>query len=108
MLPSQLGGQLDAMDGGRKARNEQAPLGAGKDLLKLPPYGSFARRVAGALYVGGVLEQCQDPPSLAVFRKGVQVEQAVVGGSRVDLEVAGVHDHPERRVDGERDAIDQA
>ena len=38
----------------------------------------------------------------------MQVEEAVVGGRRIDLEVAGMQHDAERRVDGERDAIDQA
>ena len=38
----------------------------------------------------------------------MQVEETVVGGRGIDLEVAGVQHDSERRVDGERDAIDQA
>src|SRR5437899_2398153 len=38
----------------------------------------------------------------------MQIEEAVVGRCGIDFEVAGVHDHSDRGVDGEGDAIDQA
>ncbi len=38
----------------------------------------------------------------------MQVEKLVVGGRGIDFEIAGVNDDAERRVDRERDAIDQA
>jgi hypothetical protein len=36
----------------------------------------------------------------------VQIEQLVVGGGGVDLEIAGVDDDAERRGDGQRDGAD--
>ena len=38
----------------------------------------------------------------------MQIEEPVVGGRGIDFEIAGVNDDAERRVDRERDAIDQA
>ena len=47
--------------------------------------------------------QQQQHAALAVVGQGVQVEQFVVGGSGVDLEIAGVDDDAERGGDGQRD-----
>ena len=44
----------------------------------------------------------------AVFRKGVKIKELVVGGCRVNLEVASVNQNSERRMNGKRDTIDQA
>ena len=38
----------------------------------------------------------------------MQVEEAVVGGRGIDLEIAGMQHDAKRRMDGERDAINQA
>ena len=68
--------------------------------------GAFAGRVAGALHVGRVLQQGQHA-ALAVLGKGVQVEGLVVERREIDLEVAGVDDDADRRIDGQRHAVHQ-
>ena len=57
-------------------------------------------RVAGAVDVGGVLQQAEDA-LLAEFGEGVEVEGLGVGGGEIDLEVAGVDDDADGGVDGE-------
>ena len=99
--------QLDAVNGGREAGDEQTPLGAGKHLVELAPDSALARSVTLALDVGGILQQRQHS-FFAVLGETVQVEEAVVGGRRVDLEVAGMQHDANRRVDSECDTIDQA
>ena len=79
----------------------------GEHFVELPPHRALAGRVAFALDVGRILEQRQHA-GLAVFGEGVQIEQPVVGGRGIDFEVAGMNDHAQRRVDGERHAIHQA
>ena len=99
--------QLDAVNRRREARDEQAALGVGENFVELAAHGALAGRVSLALDVGGILKQRQHA-FFAVLGEGVQVEKFVVGRRGIDFEVAGVNDHAERRVDRERDAIDQA
>ena len=70
--------QLNAMDGRRKAGDEDAARTAREDLVELAPYGALARRVAGPLDVGRVLEEGQNA-LFAVFGEGVQIEQFAIG-----------------------------
>ena len=107
VLVGELDREIDAVNRRRKAGNEKPPLGVGEYFVELSSYGALAGRVSLALDVGGILEQSQHAV-LAVFGEGVQVEKFVVGGRGIDLEIAGVNDDAERRVDGERNAIDQA
>ena len=79
----------------------------GENFVELAADGALAGRVSLALDVGGILKEREDA-FFAVFGEGVQIEKLVVGGSGIDFEIAGVNDYAERRVDGERDAIDQA
>ena len=65
-------------------------------------HGALALRIAGPVGVGGVGEQQQDA-ALAVIGEGVEVEELVVGGGGVDLEIAGVDDDAERGGDGQGD-----
>ncbi len=95
------------MDRRREAGDEQPPVGHGKDFFKLAAHGALAGRVAGALDVGGILKQ-REHAFFAVFGEGVQIEESIVGWRGIDFEVAGVDQHAERRMNRERDAIDQA
>ena len=78
----------------------------GEDVVEARDDGFFAGREAGAVDVGGVLQEAEDA-LLAEVGEGLQVEGMAVGGAEVDLEVAGVEDDADGRVDGERDAVDQ-
>src|SRR5580693_3123019 len=69
ILESLIDRQLDAMDRRREARDEQAAVRGGEDLLKFGPYSAFAGRVALALDVGRILKERQHA-FLAVFSKG--------------------------------------
>src|SRR5271169_6695639 len=97
MLESLFHRQLDAMDRRRKARDKQTLLGARKNLFESGPHRPFARRIAPPLHVRRVLKQRQYA-LLAVLRKGMQIEKAVVGGRRINLKVAGVDQNSQRRV----------
>src|ERR1017187_8831500 len=107
VVPRHVNGELDAVDRGREAGDEQTPLGADKYLFKLAADRALAGCVALPLDIGGILQQKQHT-FFAVLGETVQVEEAVVGGCWVDFEVAGMQHNAEGRVDGERDAIDQA
>ena len=107
VLVSELHREIDAVNRRREARDEKAAFGVGENFVELAADGALAGRVSLALDVGGILKQRQHAV-LAVFGEGVQVEEFVVGGRGIDFEIAGVNDDAERRVDGERDAIDQA
>ena len=72
-------------------------------VLQARPHGAFAFGVAGTIDVGRIRHQ-QQHAALAVVGQRVQIEQLVVGGRRIDFEIAGVDDHAERRGDGQRDA----
>ena len=107
MLAGHFHRQLDAMNGRRETGDEQPPLGAREDFVELAAHRALARRVALALDVGRVLQQ-REHALFAVFGKGVQIEEPVVGRRGIDFEVAGVNDDAQRRVNGERHAIHQA
>src|SRR5579885_877860 len=107
VLPGEFDGKLNAVDGGRETGDEEAALGAGEDFVELTANGAFAGRVAFALDVGRVLQQ-REHAFLPVFGEGVQIEEAVVGGRRVDFKVARMDHHPERGMNGERHTIHQA
>ena len=66
----------------------------GEDFVELAADGAFAGGVSLALDVGGVLKEREDA-FLAVFGKGVEIEEFVVRGRGVDLEVPGVNDYAE-------------
>ena len=103
-LVGHLGGQLDAVDGRRKAGDEKPAAGVEKDLLEFGTHHAFAGGGAGAFDVGRVLHQRQHA-LLAVFGEGVQVKHPVVGGREIDLEIAGVDDDAQRRMHGDRDGV---
>ena len=107
VLPRHVDRQLDAVNGRREAGDEQASLGAGKHLFKLAMNRALARRVALALDVGGILQQCQHP-FFAILCETVQVEETIIGRRGIDLKVAGMQHDTERRVDSEGDTIHQA
>ena len=107
VLVGEFHGEVDAVDGTREAGDEEAALGVGEDFVELAADGALAGRVSLALDVGGILKE-REHALFAVFGEGVQIEELVVGGRGIDLEIAGVNDDAERRVNGERDAIDQA
>ena len=107
VLVGEFDGEIDAVDRRREAGDEEPALGVGENFVELAADGAFAGRVSLALDVGGILKQ-REHAFFAVFGEGVQVEELVVGGRGIDFEIAGVDDDAERRVDGERDAIDQA
>src|SRR5579872_6694997 len=94
------------MDGGRKTRDKQSPFCTREHLVKLAPYRSFAWGVALAFNVGRILKQGQNT-LFAVLGKRVEIKHLVVGRRGVGLEIAGVNQYAERRVNGERNAINQ-
>ena len=95
------------MDGRGEAGDKNSPVRPGKYFVKFTPHRAFAGRVARTLDVSGILQQRQHA-FLSVLGKGMQVKQAIVGGSGIDFEIPGVNNYTNRRVDGERDAIHEA
>ena len=107
MLVREFDRQIDAMDRGRKARDEQTALGVGENFVELASDSALAGCVSLALDVGGILKQGEDA-AFAVFGKGMKVEEFVVGGRGIDFEIASVDDNAEGSMDREGHAIDQA
>ena len=107
VLMREFYGEVDAVDRTGEAGDEEAALGVGENFVELAADGALAGSVSLALDVGGILKE-REHAFFAVFGEGVEIEKLVVGGRGIDLEIAGVDDYAERRVDGERDAIDQA
>ena len=107
VLMGEFDGEVDAVNRTGEARNEEAALGVREDLVELAADGALAGRVSLALDVGGILKKRQHA-LFAIFGEGVQIEKLVVGGRRIDFEITGMDDDAERRVNGERDTIDQA
>src|SRR5262245_23460124 len=105
VLLRQIEDELDAVDRGAEAGDHHTSLGAVEDLLHARADRALGIGIAGAIGIGGVGEQEQDA-ALAVFGERVEVEELVIGGSRIDLEVTSVDDYTERSGDGERDCAD--
>ena len=106
MLAGELAGDADAVDGRREAAEEKLFLCAGKDFIEARFDGPLAGCIAGAIDVGGVLEQGEDA-ALAIFGEAMEVEGFTVGRRQVDFEVAAVDDDADRGFDGEGDAVDK-
>src|SRR5205807_8266285 len=96
------------MDRRRKASDEDTAFGSGKNFVETAADGALAGRVSPPLNIGGVLEQHQHALFFAVFGKGVQVKQPVVGGRGVNFEIAGMDNYANRRVDGQGNTVHQA
>ena len=101
VLLRQIEHQLNAVNRRAEARNHHPALGAVEDLLHARADGALRFGVAGPVRIGGIREQ-QQHAALAVIGQRVQVEQLVVGGRGVHLEIAGVDDDAERRGNGQR------
>ncbi len=99
-------GDTDAMDGRGEAAEEELFLGAGEDFVEAGFDGPFAGSVAGAIDVGGVLQEGEDA-TLAVFGEAVEVESFAVGRGEVDFEVAAVDDDADGSFDGEGNTVDE-
>ena len=78
-------------------------LGAVEDVFEARPHGALGFRVSGPVGVGRVREQ-QQHAAFAVIGQRMQVEQLVIGGRRIHLEIARVDHHPDRRRDRQRHA----
>ncbi len=107
VLGSHLHRQLDAMNGRGKARDKKAVFGSREDVLETRAHRPLAGGVSLPLDIGRVLKERQHA-AFAVLGKGMQIEEAIVRGRGIDLEVAGMNQDSQRRVDGQRDAIHQA
>ncbi len=92
----QIEHELDAVDGGAEAGDHHAALGPVENLFHARADGALTLGEAGAVGVGGIGEQQQDA-ALAVVGERVEIEQLVIGGSGIDLEIAGVNHHTEGR-----------
>src|ERR1022692_627133 len=97
--------QLNSVDGRTETRDHQTSLGAVEDVFHARLDGALGFGVARPVGIGRVGKEQQDAP-LAVVGQGVQVEELVVGGGGIDLEIAGVDDDSQRRGDGQRDGAD--
>ncbi len=106
VLVGEIHGDADAVDGGREAGEEEALFGGCEDVVEAWNDGLFAGGEAGAVDIGGVLEEEEDA-LLAEVGEGLEIEGVAVGGGEIDFEVAGVEDDADGGVDGERDAVDE-
>ena len=106
VLAREFESDANAVDGGREAAEEELLFGLRKDLVQARNDGAFAGRVAGALDIGGVLQE-REHAAFAVFGEGVQVKGLVIERRKIDFEIAGVNDDADGRVDGEGNAVDQ-
>ena len=62
-------------------------------------HGAFAGRVTAPLGIGGILQSRQYVAIFAVFGECMQVEQTIVGWCGINLEIASMDDHAQRRMD---------
>ena len=99
----QIENLLQAVNGGAEAGDHQSARRAHEQIFQARADGALALGVAGPVDVGRIRHQ-QQHAALAVLGQRVQIEQLVVGGRGVHLEIAGVNDDAERRGDGQRDA----
>ncbi len=98
---------LDAMDRGCEARNEHFARRRAEELFDARPDGAFRRRISGALDIRAVAEE-REHAFLPISREGVQIELVLVRRRLVNLEIAGVDNHADRRAHRKRDAINRA
>jgi len=105
MLMGQFHRQPDAVNGRRK-HEMNSGVGVRENFVKFAPHRALAGRVSLALNVGRVLKQRQHA-LLAVFRKGMQIEEMIIRGGGIDLEVASVDDDTEGSMNRERHTIHQ-
>ena len=103
-LPAVLGGHgdhlLDAVHIGGKGGDDDALVTAPEEGVKGGAHAPLALGVAGALHVGGVAQQGQDPLLPQLAQPG-QIDHAALDGGGVDLEVAGVDHGADGALDGE-------
>ena len=103
----QVDEDLHPVDARRERGDDQPPARAGEDLLeRLDDFG-FRAGEAAAIDVGAVGEQRQHALG-AELREAVQVEVLAVERRLIDLEVAGVDDDADRRVNRQRHAVGHA
>ena len=89
-----------AVDVGGKGGDDDALLAAGEEAVEGLAHNALAHGVAGALDVGRVGQEGEDP-LLPQLPEAAQVNDVAVDGGGVDLEVAGVDDDAHAGVDGE-------
>ena len=84
-----------------EARDHHAPFRPVENIFQPRPHRAFALGITRPVDVGRIRHQ-QQHAALPIIGKRMQIEQLVVGRSRVHLEVARVDDHPKRRSDRHR------
>ncbi len=84
---------LNPVDVGGKGRDNNAfALRCGKQLFKTCADLTLGHRKAGALCVGGIRHQSQYT-LVAQFGKARQIDNAALNGGKINLKVAGMHNH---------------
>ena len=97
----------DAVDGGGEAAEEQLAFGSRENLVQARANSPLAGRVAGAVDVGRVLQQRQHT-ALAVLGKRMEIERLAIRRRKIDLEVARVDHHSDRRFNCQSHAVHEA
>ena len=87
-----------------KQETKQPAFGAIENVLEARAHGALGIGIPRPVGIGRVRKQQQDA-AFAVIGQRVQIEQLVVGGRGVDLEIARVNDHAERCCDRQRHAL---
>ncbi len=106
-LRRQIHEDLHAVDAGRKRRDHQAPRRARENFLERLDHLRFRPGETAAVDVRAVGKEAEHAGG-SELREPVDVEMLAVDRRLVDLEVAGVHDDAERRVNRQRDAVGHA
>jgi hypothetical protein len=106
-LRREIDHDLHPVDARREGRHHDHAGRAGEDLLEGVDDVDLRSGEALTIDVGAVAEQGQHALP-AELGEAMEVEQLPVDRRLVDLEVAGVDEHAERRVDGEPDAVRHA
>ena len=78
-----------------------------KNFFEFGADGAFAGRISATLDVGGILKE-REHAFFTVFGKSVKVKKLIISWCGVDFKISGVDDNADGRMNGQRDAIDDA
>ena len=97
---------LDPVDVAREAGRDHQARSAGDDVVQDGSHGALADGVPGFLGVRGIgEEEMHALAASGLLGQPVEVGRPSVQGCLIDLEVARVHDRPERGVDDDRHPV---
>src|SRR5229473_3261594 len=95
---------LYSVNGGSEARENYAPGRRAAQLFNARNNRTFRRREARTLHVRGIAEE-REHAFVAVLCERVKIERRAANRRLINLEIARVNDHAERRADRQRNAV---